>query len=45
MPGTKLVAVADAFPDNAENAANALKQQFGDRVDVPKERVFAGFDG
>ena len=45
VPGTKLVAVADAFPDNAENAANALKQQFGDRVDVPKERVFAGFDG
>ena len=29
VPGTKLVAVADAFPDNAENAANALKQQFG----------------
>ncbi len=44
VPGTKLVAVADAFPDNAGDAANALKQQFGDRVDLPKERVFAGFD-
>jgi myo-inositol 2-dehydrogenase/D-chiro-inositol 1-dehydrogenase len=44
VPGTKLVAIADAFPDNAEAAANALKQQFGDRVDLPKERIFSGFD-
>lgn len=43
-PGTKLVAVADAFEDNAKKAAETLKQQFPDRVDLPAERVFHGFD-
>ena len=41
---TKLVAVADAFEDNAKHGANILKNQFGDRVDVPAERIFSGFD-
>lgn len=44
VAGTKLVAMADAFPDNVEGAFNSLKQQFGDRVDVPQERRFSGFD-
>jgi myo-inositol 2-dehydrogenase/D-chiro-inositol 1-dehydrogenase len=45
VPGTKLVAVADAFRDAAEGAVSALKQQFKDQVDVPPERIFDGFDG
>ncbi|WP_193213373.1 Gfo/Idh/MocA family protein [Luteolibacter marinus] len=44
VAGTKLVAMADAFPDNVEAAHKALKDQFGDRVDVPQERRFSGFD-
>lgn len=45
IEGTKLVAVADAFRDNAQRAVKALKQQFGEKVDVPEERIFDGFDG
>lgn len=48
-PNVKLVAVGDAFPDalssglaNIEHAAQGKK--FGDRVDVPKDRQFVGFD-
>jgi len=40
----KLIAVADAFEDRARGALSALKQQFGDKVDVPPDRVFFGFD-
>jgi myo-inositol 2-dehydrogenase/D-chiro-inositol 1-dehydrogenase len=40
----KLVAVADAFEDSARHAAAALKQRCGDKVDLPPERVFWGFD-
>ena len=32
----KLVAVADAFEDNARHAAEALKQRYGDKVDLPR---------
>lgn len=45
VPGTRLVAMADAFGDNLEGAYQALKKQYGDRVDVPNERKFVGFDG
>ena len=41
---TKLVAVADAFEDNAKNSADRLRKKFGDRVDVPGDRIFSGFD-
>ncbi|HWE93052.1 MAG TPA: Gfo/Idh/MocA family oxidoreductase [Tepidisphaeraceae bacterium] len=40
----KLIAVADAFADNAHGAVNNLKNQFGDKVDVPEDRIFHGFD-
>jgi len=40
----KLVAVADAFEDNAKGALQNLKNQFADKVDVPDDRVFSGFD-
>lgn len=45
VKGTKLVAVADAFRDNAQRSVATLKEQFGDRVDVPESRIFDGFDG
>ncbi len=40
----KLVAVADAFEDRARRAAQALKTQFGEKVDVPPDRIFIGLD-
>jgi myo-inositol 2-dehydrogenase/D-chiro-inositol 1-dehydrogenase len=40
----KLIAVADAFEDNAKKAVQALKKEHGDRVDVKPDHVFAGFD-
>ena len=40
----KLVAVADAFEDNARNSLRALKSQFGGKVDVGDDHVFSGFD-
>lgn len=44
VPGTKLVAMADAFEDKIDQAHDAIKKQFGERVDVPAERRFHGFD-
>jgi len=40
----KLVALADVFRDNLENKRKGFKTQFPDRVDVPDERCFVGFD-
>ena len=43
--GTKLVAVAEAFQDRADECLAALKNSaVGDRVDVPAERQYVGFD-
>ncbi len=42
--GVKLVAMADAFRDNLEGKLKGLKTQFPDRVDVPEQRRFVGFD-
>ena len=42
---TKLVAVADAFQDNLESSLETLKKSpVGDRVDVPSDRRYVGFD-
>ena len=41
---TKLVAVADAFEDNARRALQGLKTQFSEKVDVSDDHVFSGFD-
>lgn len=41
----KLVAMADAFGDRLESALNGLKKNHGQRVDVPADRQFVGFDG
>ncbi len=40
----QLIAVADAFEDKARDALRRLKRGFPDRVNVPEERVFWGFD-
>jgi len=40
----KLVAMADIFPERLEGSHKALSQQHPDKVDVPPERRFLGFD-
>lgn len=40
----KLVAMADIVPERLERAHRALNTQFADRIDVPKDRQFIGFD-
>jgi len=40
----KLVAMADVFKDKQDRSYQALKDRFGDRVDVPETRRFLGFD-
>lgn len=42
--GTKLVAVADAFMDKAEATVGRVAKAHKDKVDCPKDRIFAGFD-
>ncbi|HNY77642.1 MAG: hypothetical protein RBS72_04620 [Sedimentisphaerales bacterium] len=41
---TKLVAMADVFEDRLTRSYNALREQFGERIDVPEDRRFVGFD-
>ncbi len=41
----KLVAMADIRQDRLDEKYEVLKQHLGDRVDVPRERQFLGFDG
>lgn len=41
----KLVAMADVFDHRLNTSYNSLKKQFGDKVDVPDDQKFIGFDG
>lgn len=41
----KLVAMADVFKDKLDDSAAKLKEDFGDKFDVPADRQFIGFDG
>jgi len=41
---TKLVAIADVFESHVKNSHKELGNGFGDKVDVPAERQFVGFD-
>ncbi|MCB0601437.1 MAG: dehydrogenase, partial [Saprospiraceae bacterium] len=42
----KLVAMADAFKDNLEASLTNIINEVGkDKVDVPKDRQYVGFDG
>ncbi|MHB8902922.1 MAG: Gfo/Idh/MocA family protein, partial [Thermoguttaceae bacterium] len=43
-PGTKLVAVGDAFGDVIPGRLQSLIEKYPGRVDVPAERCFDGFD-
>ena len=40
----KLVAMADLLPSQVERSHKALTEILGDKIDVPKERQFIGFD-
>ena len=40
----KLVAMADLFENRLASSHDALTKQFGDRIDVPPDRRFLGFD-
>jgi predicted dehydrogenase len=40
----KLVAMADLVESRLTRSHKALSRQFGDRIDVPKDRQFLGFD-
>lgn len=40
----KLVAMADAFQDRLDSSYKLLSEKFKEKVDVPKERQFVGFD-
>jgi len=44
VPGTKLVAMADAFKDRLDGALNNLKNAHPNSVDVPADRQFVGLD-
>ena len=44
-PNTVLTAMADAFEDRMTKSHEGLVKQFGDRVQVPREKQFTGFDG
>ncbi len=41
---TSLVAMADAFADNLDRSRKALTEAHSDKVDVPEDRQFVGFD-
>ena len=40
----KLHVMADVFEDRLNRSYTALSEKFGDRIDVPAERQFLGFD-
>lgn len=42
--GVKILALADVFEDRLKGNLDAQKTRFPDRVDVPAERQFLGFD-
>lgn len=42
---SKLVAMADVFENRLAGSFNGLKQRFSDKIDVPDDRKFVGFDG
>jgi predicted dehydrogenase len=42
---TKLVAMADVFPDHLSSSYNRIKEAAASQVDVPEAHKFIGFDG
>jgi len=43
-PNVKLVAMGDAFKDRLDQSLQQLKKDVGDKIDVPDDRCFVGFD-
>lgn len=43
-PHARLTALADVFPEKVEHTVKVLQGQYRDRVDVPPERRFTGFE-
>lgn len=43
-PHVRVTALADIFEDNLNNTLSALKQKFGERIDVTDRTSFLGFD-
>jgi predicted dehydrogenase len=43
-PNVKLVAMGDAFKDKLAASRDTLKNEIGDKLEVPDERCFVGFD-
>ena len=43
-PGVKILAMADVFEDRLRSNLDSAKTRFPDRVDVPADRQFLGFD-
>ena len=43
-PGVVLYAMGDVFQDRLDGSRGHLTSSFGDRVDVPEDRRFVGFD-
>jgi len=41
---TKLVAMADVFDSRVKARFNSLQQRYADKMDVPEDRKFVGFD-
>ena len=41
----KLVAMADVFKDRLDSSYDAIKSEHSDKIDVPDDRKFIGFDG
>src|SRR4051812_46417859 len=41
---TKLVAMADVFPDRLQSSYDNLSKDYGATMDVPADRRFTGFD-
>ncbi len=42
---TKLVAMADVFENRLNGSFNTLQRQHSDKLDIPQDRKFIGFDG
>ncbi len=43
-PNVKLVAMGDLFKDNLEYTRDYLKKRFPEKIDVPDDRCYVGFD-
>jgi myo-inositol 2-dehydrogenase / D-chiro-inositol 1-dehydrogenase len=44
-PNTRLVAMADIFPENIQTSRDHIQRLYGDRVAVPEDHCFSGFEG